>query len=177
MSKDIKKPIILIGLMGAGKTTIGKALATAQNMTFIDVDHAIEQAEGRSIPDIFTIDGEPYFRDLEKHTTIEAVKTHKNTVISIGGGAYMHDETRDFIKKNAVSVFLNADLKTLLARVGDGAGRPLLQNNPRDTLQSLINARYPIYQTANIIVESKDETLRETVQRVIEALYKGEALS
>lgn len=177
MSKDIKQPIILIGLMGAGKTTLGRALAAAQNRGFIDVDHMIEQAEGRSIPDIFTHDGEPHFRKIEKNTTIESVKNNPNTIISIGGGAFMNEKTRTYIREHALSVFIKADLNTLLTRVGEGEGRPLLKNNPEDTLQSLIDLRYPIYETADIIVDSKIEPLEETVQRVTDTLYNAGALS
>lgn len=177
MSKHIQQPIVLIGLMGAGKTTIGKALAAAQNIDFIDVDQVIEQAEGRSIPDIFTEHGEPHFREIEQKTSIESVKTHKSVVISLGGGAFMNEKTRLYIKEHAVSVFLKADLVTLLQRVGDGVGRPLLKDNPQDTLQSLIDLRYPIYETADIIVPTKIEPLEETVKRVTDSLYNAEALT
>lgn len=163
--------------MGAGKTTIGKALANQLNVDFFDVDHVIEQEQGRSIPDIFTEEGEPYFRGIERQTTINTAKLNQNAIISVGGGAFINEETRTYIKENAFSVFIKADLETLLARIGGGAGRPLLKNDPEETLKNLIGARYPTYEQADIIVESKDEPLKETVKRVTDALYKAGALS
>jgi len=167
MSKHIDKPLILIGTGGAGKTSIGKLLAKQVGQSFFDVDQIIVEKEGRSIPDIFEAEGEPYFRALEKETTIKTIKENPNAVISIGGGAFAQDEIREFILNNAVSVFLKADIDVLLKRVGDGAGRPMLKNNPKETLQALINDRYPIYEQADYTVESKDEPLEETAQRVI----------
>lgn len=177
MSKDIKKPFVLIGLMGAGKTSVGALLAEKLGVGFFDVDRLIVEREGCSIADLFTAKGEGYFRDLEKSLTIETIHDNPNSVISIGGGAFINDDIRAVIKTRAISVFLKADLETLLVRVGDGAGRPLLESNPSEKLQKLIHDRYAVYQEADISVASKDEPLEETVNRVIESLYNAKALT
>lgn len=172
MSKDNDKPIILIGTGGAGKTTIGRLLAKRKSKPFLDVDHLIEEQEKQSIPGIFDTQGEAYFRQLEKDMTIKTILDNPGSVISVGGGAFMNDDIRAYIKEHAVSLFLKADIETLLARVGNGEGRPLLKENPKETLAKLIANRYPVYEKADHIVETKDEDLMETVDRVMEAIQK-----
>lgn len=177
MSKDIKKPIVLIGLMGAGKTTLGRDLAKARNLNFLDIDELITEVEGLTIPEIFEKEGEAYFRHIEKEITENAIQKNPDAVISLGGGAFMNENIRDFIKKNAFSVFIKADIDTLIKRIGEGAGRPLLKNNPQESLKKLMEQRYPVYEQADLTVQTKDELPQETLNRVMDALYNSQAVS
>jgi len=177
LSKDIDKPIVLIGLMGAGKTSVGEALARATNRLFIDVDQEIEKNQKRSIADIFEKDGEPYFRDIEKATTVQTITDNKDAVISIGGGAFMTEAIREKILEDATSVFLRASLGILVDRVGNGQGRPLLKDGLQTKLESLIGERYPVYEQADITLDAKQEPIADTVKRVQAALYNYNGLS
>ncbi len=123
-----KKIIVLTGIMGAGKTTIGSKLAEKLGFYFIDSDQEIEDVEGKSIADIFQKKGEKYFRNVEKNIVKEILNRDEQVVLSLGGGAFMDDEIRELIKARAISVWLYADLETLLYRVGAKHNRPLLQN-------------------------------------------------
>ena len=173
IAKNLNQPIVLIGLMGAGKTTIGQMLAEQLGVEFTDSDHVLEAKQGRSIPEIFEQEGEPYFRDAERDNIREILNSSKPCVLGTGGGAFMNDETRALILDNTLSVFLSAHLDELVTRVGNGEGRPLFDGkNPRDVLADLIEARYPVYAQATITVETGNESAQETTDKVINALYK-----
>jgi shikimate kinase len=164
------RPIVLVGLMGAGKTSIGRRLAEKMNLHFVDADHEIERAAGKSIPDIFAEHGEAHFRDGERKVIARLLENGKQ-VLATGGGAFMNEDTRLAIKQHAISVWLKADLQLLLKRVGKRGGRPLLENNdPAEVLQSLIDKRYPVYAQADITVESADVQHAAMVNEVIHAL-------
>lgn len=164
------RPIVLVGLMGAGKTSIGRRLAEKLNLTFVDADVEIEKAAGKSIPDIFAEHGEAHFRDGERRVIARLLENGKH-VLATGGGAFMNEETRAAIKANSVSIWLKAELDVLLKRVAKRGGRPLLENrDPAEVLQNLINIRYPVYAEADITVESLDVQHTHMVNAVIEAL-------
>jgi shikimate kinase len=165
------KPIVLIGLMGAGKTTIGRRLAKQLNQDFVDSDAEIEEAAACSISDIFVIHGEGIFRDLEKRV-IKRLLEQPNTVIATGGGAWMQPEIREMIKQKALSIWLKADLETILERVEKRDHRPLLQTgDKRTTLQGLIDQRYPTYAEADLIVQSGDGPHENVVEKVIDVIH------
>ncbi len=181
IKEHLDKPIYLTGLMGAGKSKLGKNLAALFNVTFADADDLIVEHAGKSIPDIFEGNGEPYFRQVEAGV-ISSQAQGELSVLALGGGAFMTESTRQLIKEGGVSVFLKADLDTLSDRVGDGVGRPLLtldeNKTPRDKLSELIDVRYPVYGQADVVVEvsnssamKKEESIQQNVERVIEALY------
>ena len=150
------KPIVLIGMMGAGKTTVGRRLAAKLDRTFIDSDSEIEKAAGMSIAEYFAAHGEPEFRSGESRV-IARILEEKNIVLGTGGGAFITKGTRDLIKSCAVSVWIKADFELLFARVSKRATRPLLKTkNPRETLKNLIDARYPIYASADVTIVSRD---------------------
>jgi shikimate kinase len=164
------KPIVLVGLMGAGKTSVGRRLADRLGFSFVDADHEIEQAAGQTIPEIFAQHGEDYFREGEKRV-IARLLENGHQVLATGGGAFMNAETRDAIKKSAVSIWLKADLELLLKRVQKRDNRPLLKGkDPRIVLNSLINIRHPVYAEADITVESRDAQHGDTVNDVVRAL-------
>jgi shikimate kinase len=164
------RTLVLVGLMGAGKSTVGRRLATRLGVPFKDADHEIEDAAGMSIPDIFTIYGEAYFRDGEKRV-ISRLLQEGPVVLATGGGAFMNAETREQIAANGLSIWLKAELDVLMRRVRRRGNRPLLQNSdPEGTMRELINVRYPVYATANITVESRDVPLDQAVDEVIDAL-------
>lgn len=164
------KPIVLVGLMGAGKTSVGRRLADRLGFSFVDADHEIEQAAGQTIPEIFAQHGEDYFREGEKRV-IARLLENGHQVLATGGGAFMNAETRDAIKKSAVSIWLKADLELLLKRVQKRDNRPLLKGkDPRIALNSLINIRHPVYAEADITVESRDAQHGDTVNDVVRAL-------
>lgn len=169
-------PIVLVGLMGAGKTSIGRRLAEKMDLPFVDADIEIEKAAGKSIPDIFADHGEAHFRDGERRVIARLLENGKQ-VLATGGGAFMNDETRAAIKANSVSVWLKADLSVLLKRVAKRGGRPLLENrDPQEVLQNLITVRYPVYAEADITVESLDVQHTQMVNAVLDALADWQPL-
>jgi shikimate kinase len=160
-------PIVLIGLMGAGKTSVGRCLALRLDLNFIDADDEIVKAAGCSIPEIFDVYGEKAFRDVEERVIKRLIGT-KRIVLATGGGAYMANNTRSYIKTHAISVWLRADLKTLVDRTSKRMGRPLLNaGSPHNVLKNLMDIRYPIYADANIIVDSGQEGIEVTVDKVV----------
>ncbi len=163
-------PIVLIGLMGAGKTSVGRRLAQRLGLPFIDADDEIEKAAGCSIPEIFKVYGEQAFRDVEQRI-IQRLIGEGPMVLATGGGAYMAEKTRQNIREHATSVWLRADLDTLVERTSRRTGRPLLDaGTPRDVLNSLMETRYPVYGLADIIVDTGQEGLEATVDKVCEGL-------
>ncbi len=171
---ELKRPIVLVGLMGAGKSTIGRRLARDIGLDFVDSDEEIAEAAGCSIPDIFEIYGETIFRDLEKRVILRLLSSEP-TVIATGGGAFMNAELRDMIKSNAISVWLRAELEVLLERVSRRNTRPLLeQGDKRAILTRLMNERHPIYSEANLAVDS-GEGAHETV--VLDIIQRVKAYS
>lgn len=164
------KPIVLIGLMGAGKSTVGRKLAKAIGWEFEDSDAAIEEAAGCSISDMFQIHGEPMFRDLEKRV-IGRLLSEKPIVLATGGGAWMQAPLREIIRAKAVTVWLHADLDVLLDRVSRRSHRPILeQGDKRTILQGLMEERYPVYAEADITVDSNEGPHEVVVKRVLAAL-------
>ena len=165
-----QKPIVLVGLMGAGKTSIGRKLADRMQVPFVDADQELEKAAGCTITEFFEKFGEKEFRRGEKRVIARLLKSCP-CVLATGGGAFMDLETRAMIKNTAVSVWLNVDLDTLDIRLARRTGRPLLQtNNPRATLQSLMEKRYPIYAEADMIVETSNGSVDMTVDKVYKSI-------
>ena len=165
-----QKPIVLVGLMGAGKTSIGRKLAERMRVPFVDADHELEKAAACTITEFFEKFGEKEFRRGEKRVIARLLKSCP-CVLATGGGAFMDSETRTMIKNKAVSVWLNADLDTLDARLAQRSGRPLLRTkNPRATLQSLMEKRYPIYAEADMIVETSNSSVDVTVNKVYKSI-------
>ncbi len=162
--------IVLVGLMGCGKTSIGKRLAKKLELPFHDSDQAVEESAGCPIKDIFAIYGEDAFRSGEQRV-IGRLLEQPTHILATGGGSFMNEPTRELIKQKSISVWLNADLDTLAARVSRRTDRPLLEgSNQREVLEQLIAERYPIYQEANIHVPTMDEPTNCTVDRVIQAM-------
>ncbi len=167
---EINKSIVMVGLMGAGKSSIGRRLAAALGIPFTDADEEIVKAAGCSIEDIFRIYGEESFRDCERRV-IGRLMEDGPRVLATGGGAFVDPETRAKIKKDAISLWLRADLDILVERTGRRGGRPLLENgDSRAILGELIEKRYPIYAEADIVVESRDEPHEVTVENAVKAL-------
>lgn len=166
------KHIVLVGTGGAGKTSLGEVLAEFLGMEFIDSDDAIIDHEQYSIPDIFEQKGELYFRDLEKKVFQNLIARKTPLIIGSGGGAFINDETRKLVKEKALSVFIKADIEVLLKRINGGEGRPMYQyKDPRFALEELIEKRYPIYEQADLTVETFDEPFEKTLSRLTETLY------
>ncbi len=162
--------IVLVGLMGAGKTSVGRRLAEKLEIPFVDADHEIETAAGKSIAEIFSDHGEEYFREGERRV-IARLLENGTQVLATGGGAFMNSETRERIKQHGISVWLKADLELLLKRVSKRNDRPLLRNDdPAAVMKKLIDTRYPVYAEANITVESRDVQHGQMVNDVIKAL-------
>lgn len=169
---DVPKSVVLVGLMGAGKSHIGRRLAQRLKLPFVDADHEIEKAAGRSIEDIFREFGEDEFRQGERRVISRLLDENK-IVLATGGGAFMNDETRERIIEKSVSVWLRADLDLLLKRTSRRDNRPLLKTgDPREILQRLIDERYPVYANADITVDSVDGPGGTTVNRVVDALAR-----
>lgn len=165
-----KKSIVMVGLMGAGKSAIGRRLATRLNMPFVDADSEIESAAGCSIGEIFKRHGEEAFRDGERRV-IARLLEGPPVVLATGGGAFMDETTRNLVEGTGVSVWLRADLDTLVQRTAKRNNRPLLKNDrPAETLKNLMAIRHPIYELSDITVESDNSPPEETVNRVCAAL-------
>lgn len=166
----LQQTIVLVGLMGAGKSTVGRRLAAALHVDFVDSDDAIETAAGMSIPEIFERLGQSHFRDGERRVLARLLGNPPH-VLATGGGAFVSPENRALIAEKAVSVWLCADLETLWERVKGRAGRPLLQNaDPKGVLADLMEQRRPAYAQADFVVESRLHNSHEVVVNDIIAL-------
>lgn len=166
----IPSSIVLVGQMGAGKSTVGRRLAQKLDLPFIDADTEIEKAAGCSIEDFFELYGEDAFRDGERRV-ISRLLDGPIQVIATGGGAFITDETRKRIKKDCVSIWLKADVETLVERVSRRGGRPLLKDaDPEEVIENLAQDRDPIYAEADIAMESDAGTTWDTVDRLLDAL-------
>lgn len=164
------RSIVLIGLMGAGKTTVGRRLAQRLGLAFADADSEIEKAAGKTIPEIFEDHGEQHFRDGECRVIARLLKSGQQ-VVATGGGAYMSAETRSNIRDSAVAVWLRADLALLMKRVRRRSHRPLLRTaDPEAVMQKLMDERYPVYGQADVIVDSRDVPHNVIVNDVIDGL-------
>lgn len=164
------KPIVLIGLMGVGKTTVGRRLAQRLALPFVDADEEIESAAGMTIAEIFERYGEPHFRDGERRVIARLIDGTPK-VIATGGGAFMNDVTRALILDRATAVWLDADVETLVDRVRRRSHRPLLRNkDPRLVLRELAAQRNPIYALAPIRVRSEPAPHESTVTAILKAL-------
>jgi len=169
-AKAPAKTIVLVGLMGAGKSCIGKRLAHRLGLAFVDADHEVERAAGCSIAEIFERHGEANFRDGERRV-IARLLDNPVHVLATGGGAFMDPRTRALIGERAISIWLRADLDLLLRRVARRNDRPLLQvTEPRQKLAELMTQRHPVYAEADIAVDSADGPPDVTLERVVEAL-------
>ena len=166
----IECSIVLVGLMGAGKSAIGRRLASRLGMTFVDADTEIERAAGCSITDIFELHGEAAFRDGERRV-IARLLARPAHVLATGGGAFMDPNTRAAIRESGISVWLRADLDLLVSRVSRRSNRPLLAGgDPRAILERLIAERHPIYAEADVVVDSMDGPHEQTVEAVLSAI-------
>jgi shikimate kinase len=169
-SPDIRKTIVLVGLMGAGKSCIGRRLATRLGLPFVDADREIEEAAGCTIPEIFARHGEQAFRDGERRVILRLLEDGP-CVLATGGGAFMDPRTRAAIKERALAVWLRADLDLLARRVARRNDRPLLQvDDPRKKLEELMALRHPVYAEADLTVESQDGPPEATLERLMSAL-------
>ena len=169
-TKAPKKPIALVGLMGAGKSTVGRRLAKRLGLPFADSDREIEAAAGLSIAEIFERFGEAHFRDGERRVIARLVEGPPR-VIATGGGAFANDETRALILERCTAIWLDIELETLAERVGRRDHRPLLNGrDPRATLAALAEARNPNYAEAHIAIRGADPEHETTVARIVEAL-------
>jgi shikimate kinase len=168
---DLKKTIVMVGMMGAGKTAVGRALAARLGVPFLDSDHEIEAAANMSIPEIFARDGESFFR-LKERQVITRLLEEERGVLSTGGGAFLSEDNRNIIRQGGVSVWLKADLNVLWNRVRHKDTRPLLRTvDPRATLSDLYDKRVPFYAEADLaVVSDGDTSIDAMVDRVLDAL-------
>ena len=166
-----QRSIVLVGMMGAGKSSVGKRLAQALDLPFKDADEEIERAAGLSIPDIFALRGESEFREGERRVIARLLDDPPH-ILATGGGAFVNPDTRALVRsKNAVSIWLKADPEVLARRVGRKDNRPLLRGkDPRQVLSELLAAREPAYSQADVIVESNDGPHQHTVDAILAAL-------
>jgi shikimate kinase len=165
-----QRTIALVGLMGAGKSSVGRRLALALNLPFRDADEEVERAAGRSVSEIFEELGEAAFRDGERRVIARLLEDPPH-VLATGGGAFMNAETRQLISGKAISVWLQADVEVLARRVGRKNDRPLLRGkDARQVLADLALERYPTYALAEVAVESIESPHHVTVQAIIDAL-------
>ena len=165
------RSVVLVGMMGAGKSTIGRRLSARLHLPFLDADTEIEAAAGMSIPDIFETHGEPHFRDGEARV-IARLLDGGPAVIATGGGAFMREETRSRIRDKAVSIWLKADADIIMKRVKRRADRPLLQTaDPAATIGRLIEEREPVYQRADLTIWSRDVPHEKIVDECLDALH------
>jgi len=161
-----RRSIVLVGLMGAGKSSVGRRLAASIGLPFVDADHEIEAAAGCAVADIFELYGERAFRDGERKV-IKRLLEGDPVVLATGGGAFMDTETRAEITSKGHSVWLRADLEMLIRRTEGRPHRPLLQKgDSRKTLQRLMDERYPVYELADVIVDAQSEKPDATAERV-----------
>ena len=166
----LKRTVALVGMMGAGKSAVGKRLAAKLDVPFRDADEEIEAAAGSTVSEIFERFGESAFRDGERKV-IARLLGEPPHVLATGGGAFINDETRARIKADAMSVWIRVPLDTLVARVGRRDTRPLLRTgDPREILEKLLKEREPIYAQADLIVDSEDGPHTSAVEKILSEL-------
>ncbi|EJF80116.1 shikimate kinase [Bartonella sp. DB5-6] len=164
------RALVLVGLMGAGKSVIGKRVATILHLPFYDSDQEIEKAAQMTITELFETYGEPEFRALEQRVILNLIKK-KPLVLATGGGAYINQNIRKAIHQNGISIWLKVDLDILMKRVSRCPTRPLLQTeNPKETMQKLMEQRYPIYAKANLTINSHKENRHTIAKNVIRSV-------
>lgn len=169
------RSVVLVGLMGSGKSTIGRRLAQRLGMRFADADDEIERAADMTISDIFARFGEAHFRDGERRV-IARLLAEKPMVLATGGGAFINEETRALILRDSLCIWLDADIATLVERVGRRSHRPLLRNrDPGEVLRELAAVRNPVYAEAHLRVSSASTPHDHTVRAILEALSKWKA--
>lgn len=165
-----KRSVVFIGLMGAGKTAIGRKVAGHLGLDFIDSDHEIESVSRMTVPELFEKYGEAEFRSLEGRVLSRLLKNGPR-VVSTGGGAYMNERTRRVIARHGISVWLKADLDVLMERVRRRQNRPLLKtDDPQAVMRNLMELRYPVYAGADITIQSRDVSKDQIASEVIEGL-------
>lgn len=166
----LDKTVVLIGMMGAGKTCIGRKMAERLGLPFVDADQEIAEAAGCAIPDIFALHGEAAFREGERRVIMRLLDEPVH-ILATGGGAFMDERTREKIREKGISIWLRADIDLLLRRVSRRSNRPLLkQGEPREVLEKLMAERDPVYAKADIIVDSVDGPRDAMVNKVMDAL-------
>jgi shikimate kinase len=165
------RSVVLVGMMGAGKSTIGRRLAARLQLPFLDADTEIEAAAAMSIPDIFETHGEPHFRDGEARVIARLLDGGPG-VLATGGGAFLREETRDRIRRQAISIWLKADVDTIMRRVKRRADRPLLRTaDPAATVERLVGEREPFYRAADLTIWSREVPHEKIVDECLDALH------
>lgn len=173
----LDRTVALVGLMGVGKTTIGRRLAHALGLPFADADAEIAAAAGKSIPEIFAAHGECEFRRGERQVIARLLQDRPH-ILATGGGAFMDPRTRQLMKEKAITVWLKAPLDVLMRRVSRRDDRPLLkEDDPRAVMERLMEERYPVYAEAEITIESSAGPHNRTVNAIVEALLARQAKS
>lgn len=163
----------MVGLMGCGKTSVGRRLSARLDLPFVDADEEIETAAGKTITEIFADHGEAHFRDGERKVIARLLKNGPQ-VLATGGGAFMHPETRQNIKRTGISIWLKAELPVLMRRVMRRDNRPLLKTaDPEARMRELMAERYPIYAEADLVANSRDVPHDVIVDEILDALLKG----
>lgn len=167
----LDRPIVLVGMMGSGKTSVGRRLARVLGWPFQDADWAIENAAGTTIANIFAEIGEDAFRQSERQVIARLLGEQDQQVLALGGGSFVAEETRSLVRGKATSVWLSADIETLVKRTGRRDDRPLLRNgDPHEILAGLLEDRRPTYEEADIVVDSGSGSLGDVITRTLEAL-------
>lgn len=174
---ELACPVVLVGLMGAGKTAVGRRLAAVLGVSFVDADEAVVEAASMTIPDIFEVYGEAAFRDLERRVIARLIDETPG-VLALGGGAFIDAGTREKLAGRTITIWLKADLDTLVARtLRKRTTRPLLlQGEPREILADLMARRYPIYALADHVLTTGDQQLEEVVERLLALLLEAGVL-
>ena len=166
----MKTLIVLVGMMGAGKSTVGRFLSRVIKFKFVDIDKEIEKQEGKTITNIFNDHGEKYFREKE-FEIIKFFSTAKNTVLALGGGAFENEQTRKILKKNGIVIYLKATPQNLFKRIHTEIHRPLLHKNfSVDTIIFILKKRIANYEKAHHIVDTNNKTPKEIVRKILEVL-------
>lgn len=165
--------VVLIGLMGAGKSSLGKRLAQIIGVPFADADHEIELAANMTIPEIFKSHGEEAFRDVERRVIARIANAKQPTVLATGGGAFMNEQTRLLLLERSTTIWLRAELEVLYSRVAKKGGRPLLENgDPREILSELMEKRHPFYAKAALTIDTRNEPHEASLNSILTALKK-----
>jgi len=166
------KNIFLVGFMGAGKSTVGKILADKIGYGYYDADKFIEEQAGTTITQIFAEHGEPYFRDLESES-LEILAKKEKLIVATGGGVVQRDRNWDAMKANGITIYLKASVETIWERIKNDTSRPLLQvDNPVETATELLNKRTPMYERADIILNTDTLSLQQVADEIFDRLSK-----